>query len=118
MAEKSKSPEKAKNYSSDQEQFLTDNAPITFEQTQELAAKWGKTPASVRAKVISMGLEYVPKPKPSKKVSKGDTKAELLAKIESELDATDMLSGLDKATAQALVNLLGCVKVALRDAQS
>lgn len=117
MTEKSNKPETAKNYSTEQEQFLRDNAPITFEQTKALGSEWNKSAASVRAKVISMGLEYIPKAKPSKKVSKGDTKAELLAKIERQLDAEDMLKGLEKATAQALVNLLGCARVAMREAR-
>ena len=109
--------ENTPNYSDEQVAYLEENAPITFEQTKVLGSKWNKSPASVRAKVISLGLEYVPKAKPSKKVSKGDTKAELLAKIERELDAADMLQGLEKATAQALVNLLGCARVAMREAR-
>lgn len=111
-------PEKAKNYTDEQEAHLVSNAPISFEDTQVLAVAWDKSPASVRAKVISMGLEYVPKARPSKKVSKGDTKAELVSKIEEALDAWDMLKGLEKSTASALVNLLGCAKIAMQDAKN
>lgn len=114
-ANKAGTSETAKNYSDEQENFLRENAPVSFEDTKRIAAEWGKTSASVRAKVISLGLEYVPKPKASKKVSKGDTKAELVAKIETALDAKDMLGGLEKATAATLVNLLGCAKVAMRE---
>lgn len=109
--------EKAKNYSEQQEAHLASIGAVSFEQCNALAAEWGKSPASVRAKVLSLGLEYIPKPKASKKVSKGDTKAELVAKIETALDAKDMLGGLEKATAATLVNLLGCAKVAMRDAK-
>lgn len=106
--------EKAKNYTAEQEQILTDSAPVSFEDCQQFAVDFGKTPRSVIAKVKQLGLEYIPKAKPSKKVSKGDTKAELVRKIEAELDSADYLGGLEKATASALVNLLGVIRIANR----
>ena len=109
--------EKAPNSSHEQEQEIIALGSVSFEQANELAKRFGKSPASVRAKVKQLGVTYIPKAKPTKKVSKGDTKAELIAKIETALDARDMLTGLEKATAQSLVNLLGCAKVAMREAR-
>lgn len=109
--------DKAPNYSAEQEQALRDAEPISFNEVHAFANEWGKSWQSVLAKVHHLGLEYIPKEKPSKKVSKGDTKKELVSKIETALGASDMLSGLEKATASALVNLLGCAKVALREAK-
>lgn len=109
--------DKAPNYSVEQEQTLIQSAPISYDDAVAFATEWGKTSRSVIAKVNQLGLEYIPKAKPSKKVSKGDTKAELVAKIEAALDAADMLAGLEKANAQSLVNLLGCARVAMREAR-
>lgn len=111
MSDQSNAPEKAVNYTPEQEAYLTENAPISYEMACDLAAEWGKKPRSVIAKVLQLGLEYVPKPKPQKKVSKGDTKAQLVSKIEAELDSADYFGGLEKATSSALVNLLGVIRV-------
>ena len=102
--------DKVKNYSAEQEQALMDAAPVSYAQCLEFADMWGKKPKSVISKVQHLGLEYIPKPKPSKKVSKGDTKAVLVYKIEQALKSEDYLDGLEKATSAALVNLLGCIK--------
>src|SRR5210317_477638 len=107
--------DKAQNYSAEQVERLESFDSISFELAQELAVEFGKTPRSIIAKVKQLGLTYIPKAKPSKKVSKGDTKAELVTKIEALLDASDMLAGLEKSTASALVNLLGCAKIAVKN---
>lgn len=109
--------DKAPNYSAEQEQALIQAAPVTFDQVKAFANEWGKSWQSVLAKVHHLKLDYIAKEKPSKKVSKGDTKKELVAKIETALDAKDMLGGLEKSTASALVNLLGCARLALKDAK-
>lgn len=103
--------EKTKNYSAEQEAELVSASPVSYEMCCEFADDWDKSPRSVIAKVKQLGIEYIPKAKPSKKVSKGDTKAQLVEKIEKELDSSDYFSGLEKATASALVNLLGVLRI-------
>lgn len=103
--------ETPKNYSTEQEQYLTDNAPISYEACVKLAAEWGKKPRSIISKVKQLGLDYIPKAKPTKKVSKGDTKAQLVEKIETALNAKDHFAGLEKANSASLVNLLGFINL-------
>lgn len=109
--DKAQTSDKAKNYSDNQVEQLFESEPVSYEDCVAFAKEWGKSPRSVIAKVKSLDLEYIPKPKPAKKVSGGPTKAELVEKIESELNCSDYLAGLEKATASALVNLLGTIKI-------
>jgi len=101
--------ERAKNYSAEQEQILRDRSPLDLESAKALADEMGKGYRSIIAKVKSMGLPYVVKKTEPKKVAK-ETKAQLVEKISASLEGAD-LDGLEKSTAQALVNLLQAVNV-------
>lgn len=92
-----------KNYSKEQEQILKDNAPMNLEKARALEEAVGHSWSSIIAKCKHLGVEYISKPKPTKKVAKV-TKAELAAQIAERLDRN--LDGLDKAPAKALVNLI------------
>lgn len=98
--------EKAKNYSDEQVKHLQGMDTVSYQDAVDLAEEWGKSLRSIISKVISLDLTYIPKPKPEKKIAK-ETKAELVAQIESETGAS--LDGLEKATVKALVNLLEAV---------
>ena len=81
-------------------------APLTFESAAALAEKLGKSTRSVIAKAKSLGVEYTPKAKPAPK-GKGVTKADLVAKVASELGLpAEMLEGLKGATVASLEVLL------------
>lgn len=98
---------KTVNYTPEQVAMLHAEAqPITYARANELAEEFGKTPASVRAKILSEEIAYEGKPKAPKR-PKGATKAELVAEIAETLGVTAKdLRGLDKATGVALGHLL------------
>ena len=93
-------------YTTKQEAVLKDApTPITYADAGALADEFGKSRGSVISKVLSMELAYECKPKTPKR-PKGLTKAELVTLIADALDTSaDALSGLDKATAGALMTL-------------
>ena len=93
------------NYTAEQEAAIAAAAPLNMDSAKALAAELGKTHRSVIAKARSMGVEYVTKAKPQKRVG-GRTKVETVAAIAAavNLDA-DKLSGLEKAPALALASL-------------
>jgi hypothetical protein len=96
----------AKNYSQEQENFLKSHDSLSYDDCVTIAESFGKSVQSVVSKVLSMEIPYVPKEKPKKRVS-GKTKAEIVGEIEKKLELEYCkLSGLEKATAQALNNLV------------
>lgn len=81
-------------------------APLTYDSAAALAETLGKSTRSVIAKAKSLDLEYTPKAKPAPK-GKGVTKADLVAKVASELGLpAEMLEGLKGATVASLEVLL------------
>jgi hypothetical protein len=99
--------EKAKNYSVEQVAVLKDNAPFDLEKAKMIGLEIGKTPRSIIAKCLSEGIEYHSKPAPAKRPAV-ETKAEIVAEIAASMGLE--LSGLEKATAKALVTLREAVE--------
>lgn len=100
--------DKAKNYSAEQEKYLVDNSPLDLQAARDLTKTdlfAGKSYRSIIAKIKSLGLEYKVKPAPTKKIAPV-TKAQLVGMISDSLETDNPLTGLDKATAGALLNLL------------
>ena len=96
-----------RNYTVVQEAELTSGAPWNYESAKAWGEANGKSGRSVVAKVLSLNLEYIRKPAPVKR-PKDVTKAELVAEIATKLEVAD-LSGLEKATVKALIDLLGAI---------
>jgi hypothetical protein len=108
MSDKNKAvAEKAKNYSVEQVAVLKDNAPFDLEKAKLIGLQIGKEYRSVIAKCLSEGIEYNSKPAPAKRPAV-ETKAEIVAEIAASMGLE--LSGLEKATAKALVTLRETVK--------
>ena len=102
---------KQANYTPEMVAILTDAAPLNLEKAKALESVLNRSYKSIIAKAKSEGIEYhIQQPKP-KRVGIV-TKAQVVEKIEAELDAPDMLSGLVKAPASALDNLLGLIRLA------
>jgi len=84
-------------------------APLNLEKAKEFAAKFSSketgnfTVQSIIAKAKANGIDYVSKA-PAAKRAKGATKTQLVDAIAKKTNAK--LSGLEKATAQSLANLL------------
>lgn len=97
---------KTVNYTPEQVAMLhAEPTPITYARANELAEEFGKTPASVRAKILSEQIEYERKPTEPKRPTP-ETKAEIVAAIANHLGvASKTLNGLDKATVAALNEL-------------
>lgn len=92
-----------KNYSVVQVAFLRDNAPWNLEKAKAFEEEVGHGWRSIIAKCGTEKIQYDAKPPPTKKVAKV-TKAELVAMVAKRLDRD--LSGLEKAPAIAIVNLI------------
>ena len=99
--------EKAKNYSAEQEQAIIDASPFDLAGAKALGETMGKSYRSVIAKALSLKCDYITKPPPAKKIA-AITKAELVSAISENLAGVP-LSGLEKATAKSLVDLLEAV---------
>lgn len=95
------------NYTAEQVAALENAAPVSYFDAVELAENMGKSVRSVIAKVQSLELEYIPKPKPVKR-EKGRTKAETAALIRESLNDA-VIPNLEKAPANALNALLEAV---------
>jgi hypothetical protein len=78
-------------------------SPLTFEGAEKLALELGKTQRSIIAKAKSLGVDYIPKAKPTKRAP-GLRKADLIAQI-SEKTGEDF-EGLSGATMQSLQKLV------------
>ena len=92
------------NYTPEMIAVLTAAAPINHEKAQALAVQLDRGVRSIIAKCKREGIEYISKPAPAKKKA-APSKADLVAAICSATGA-DNLDGLEKATGQALNNLL------------
>ena len=90
-------------YSASETAVIVDAAPLTFEKAQAIAEKIGKSHRSVIAKAKSLGVEYIPKAKPTAKASNEPTKAAILAEIRTALAMPAREGDLTKAE---LINLL------------
>ena len=90
------------NYSVLQVSQLTAASPVDWEGAKALGLLMDKSPQSIVSKIKNLGLEYTPKPPPRKKAVQ-DTKIELVASIQKLIDRD--LSGLEKASRQAILNL-------------
>lgn len=102
------------DYSKEMESAIRAASPLTFAAAQELAERddfvaAGKTHRSVIAKAKSMGVDYIPKPKATKR-PKGETKTDLVNRIAAATGMdSESLTGLDKANTSALNALLTAV---------
>jgi hypothetical protein len=92
--------EKAPNYSEAQEQRIRDCAPMNAARAAELGAEFGKSPRSVIAKAIRMGVAYERK-QPTTKTGEPVTKKETLVSQIAEV-VEGNLDGLEKAPKPAL----------------
>lgn len=99
---------KTVNYTPEMEAAIRAAAPITFDSAAVLAEKLGKPARSIIAKAKSLGVEYIAKPAPAKRVAGSASKAEIVASI-AQAVGVDNLDGLEKAPAAALVKLLESV---------
>lgn len=96
---------KTVNYTPEQVEMLRAAEPVSYADAVAFATEWGKSVRSVISKVKSEDLEYIPKPKPTKRETP-ETKAEIVATIAEALDVNKAaLRGLDKATVGALTAL-------------
>ena len=92
------------NYTPEMIAVLTAAAPINHEKAQALAVQLDRGVRSIIAKCKREGIEYISKPAPAKKKA-APTKGDMVAAIMLATGA-DNLDGLEKATGQALNNLL------------
>lgn len=102
---------KTPNYTLDQTAELVetyrraDTDEMRAKVVNHFAAEWGKTPASVRAKLVSEGA-YVAKTYKTKKGEKPVSKEQLVEIIARTMDtAADNLPGLEKATKATLLRI-------------
>lgn len=107
MSDKTQAQGVSANYTASDVAVLSGYESVTYADSLELAEKLGKSPASIRAKVLSLEIPYVPKPKPVKR-EKGRTKAETAALIRESLDGA-AIPGLEKAQASTLNALLAAL---------
>ena len=92
------------NYTPEMIAVLVAAAPINHEKAQALAVQLDRGVRSIIAKCKREGIEYISKPAPAKKKA-APTKGDMVAAIMLATGA-DNLDGLEKATGQALNNLL------------
>ena len=102
------------SYSKEMEAVIRSAEPLTFDKAQDIASldafvAAGKSQKSVVAKAKSMGVAYIPKPKPAKRPTP-ETKSDLVDRIAVALggDSSDF-AGLSKATTAALLAVLTAV---------
>lgn len=90
------------NYSEKQVKAISEPETMDWDSAKIIGLAIGKSPQSVVSKRKNLGLAYTPKPPPRKKAVQ-DTKVELVASIQKMIDRD--LSGLEKASRQAILNL-------------
>jgi hypothetical protein len=95
--------EKAPNFTETQEARIRDTAPHNAESAALLADEFGKSPRSVIAKIVRMGVEYARKQPTTKTGDPVISKAKLVEQISAVVEGN--LDGLDKAPKPALVAL-------------
>ena len=97
---------KVPNYTAEQEAAIrarSENGPLNAAVAAELATEMGKTPRSIIAKIVRMGLPYATK-QPTTKTGEPVTKKDaLVTEIEQIVGAN--LDGLEKAPKPALYAL-------------
>ena len=93
------------NYTKKMEAEIASQA-MDYNRAEALASEWGLSVKSVIAKTKSLGVDYEPKPRGTRKTS-GITKADMVRQIESKLELE--LDGLQNASASALNTLLGAL---------
>ena len=91
------------NYTEAQVKALKGSGKIDLQAAKKFAQDWGKSPKSIIAKAVSMGV-YTAQARPVKGAAK-PRKADIVAAIAKATQA-DSLDGLEKAPAKALSNLL------------
>ena len=91
------------NYTEAQVKALRGSGNIDLQAAKRFAQDWGKSPKSIIAKAVSLGV-YTAQARPVKGAAK-PRKADLVAAIAKATQA-DSLDGLEKAPAKALSNLL------------
>ena len=102
--------EKAPNYTPEQEARIEASVPLNADVAAMLAAEFGKSPRSVIAKAVRMGVAYERKT-PTTKTGEPITKKEtLVAEISAVVSGN--LEGLEKAPKPALVALRNFVVAA------
>ena len=95
------------NYTEAQVKALRGSGKIALQAAKQFAQDWGKSPKSIIAKAVSMGV-YTAQARPLKGAAK-PRKADIVAAIAKATQA-DSLDGLEKAPAVALSNLLMAIK--------
>ena len=95
------------NYTEAQVKALRGSGKIDLQAAKQFAQDWGKSPKSIIAKAVSMGV-YTAQARPLKGAAK-PRKADIVAAIAKATQA-DSLDGLEKAPAIALNNLLMAIK--------
>ena len=99
-------------YTPEQTATLIAAEVIDHEDAKAFAAEFGKSPASVISKILSLPeITYIKKVVPAAK-AKGPTKAELVTEIENRLtnqDQSPHFPGLEKATVPALTALVNAL---------
>lgn len=99
---------KTVNYTPEMEAMIRAAAPLTFDSAAALGERMGKGARSIIAKAKSLGVEYIAKEAPKKRVTGTVAKADIVASIAHAV-GVDALDGLEKAPAAALVKLLEAV---------
>ena len=94
------------NYTEAQVKALRGSGKIDLQAAKQFAQDWGKSPKSIIAKAVSMGV-YTAQARPLKGAAK-PRKADIVAAIAKATQA-DSLDGLEKAPAVALNNLLAAL---------
>lgn len=96
-------------YTKEQEAVLVNASPVTFADAEVFAKEFGVSTRSVIAKVQSLNLDYVAKPKPVKRPA-GMTKTQMVEVIANRLNVEAAeLSGLVNARGTSLSTLMEAV---------
>lgn len=96
------------NYTVEMVSIIEAQQPLNLAKAKALGIQFNKGYRSIIAKAKKEGFDYISKPVTAKKKSM-PTKMDLVQAIATALDSDD-LSGLEKATGQALSNLLMAIR--------
>ena len=94
-------------YSASETAVIVAASPLTFEKAQAIALEINKSHRSVIAKAKSLGVEYIPKAKPTAKASNEPTKAAVLSAIRSALAMPAREGDLTKNELVAVLENIG-----------
>jgi hypothetical protein len=92
--------DKTPNFTEGQEQRIRDTAPHNLASATALAVEMGKSPRSIVAKIVRMGVDYSSKVRTTKSGDPIVSKAKLVEQIGAVVGGN--LEGLDKAPKPAL----------------